>query len=142
MADAGSAAGEAGGMVAGGVAVLYALGKGAAWLLNWKEARAKTRAAKLQVWHDELQARQQQQDKRDRDYQQLIETQLQRLTMENRVLRRAFDLVAEPLRRREPNNPELAMAQTMLNRVFSLDADLPGDFAGLLAMMDRPPEAA
>ena len=129
-------------MVAGAVALLYAFGKGAAWLLNWKDARAKTRAAKLQIWHEELQTREQQQDKRDRDYQQHIETHLRRQAVEIRVLRRAFELVAEPLRRVEPDNPNLARAQAMLDRAFPLDPALPEDLATLMAMIDRPaPEA-
>ncbi len=129
-------------MVAGAIAILAALGKGVAWLLNWKDARAKTRAAKLQAWHEELQTREKQQDERDRQYQQHIETQLRRQAVEIRVLRRAFELVAEPLRRVEPDNPNLARAQAMLDRAFPLDPALPEDLATLMAMIDRPaPEA-
>jgi uncharacterized protein HemX len=136
--ETGASAGEVGGMVAGAIAILAALGKAAAWALNWKDARARTRAAKLQAWHEELRAREEQQDKRDRDYQQRIETQLRRLAVENRVLRRAFELVAEPLRRLEPDNPNLARAQLMLDRAFPLDPALPEDLATLTAMIDRP----
>ncbi|NYT43096.1 hypothetical protein HZY97_20140 [Sphingomonas sp. R-74633] len=58
MSDAGGvSAGEVGGIIAGAIAILAALGKGAAWLLNWKDARANSRSAKLQVWHDELTSR-------------------------------------------------------------------------------------
>lgn len=138
MADAGSAAGEAGGIIAGAVAVLYALGRGTAWLLNWKDARAQSRAAKLQAWHDELAKKEREQDERDKRYQQHIETQLRRQSIEIRVLRRAFELVAEPLRRLEPDNPKLAQAQTMLDRAFPLDAGLPIDMSALLSMIDEP----
>lgn len=138
MADAGSAAGEAGGIIAGAVAVLYALGRGTAWLLNWRDARAQSRAAKLQAWHDELAKKEQDQDERDRRYQQHIETQLRRQSIEIRVLRRAFELVAEPLRRLEPDNPKLAQAQAMLDRAFPLDAGLPIDMGMLLSMIDEP----
>jgi hypothetical protein len=142
MADAGSAAGEAGGMIAGSVAILYAFGKGMAWLLNWRDARALSRAAKLQAWHDELKAREAKQDERDLKYQQHIETQLRRQAVEIRVLRRAFELVAEPLRRLEPDNPNLSHAQAMLDRAFPLDPGIPEDLASLMAMIDRPaPEA-
>ncbi|MGA1853025.1 hypothetical protein VH570_19515 [Sphingobium sp. HT1-2] len=138
MSDPGSAAGEAGGIIAGAVAVLYALGKGAAWLLNWKDARAQSRAAKLQLWHDELEKREKEQDDRDLQYRQHIETQLRRLALENRVLRRAFELVAEPLRRLEPENPKLAQAQSMLDRAFPLDPGLPIDMGILVSMIDEP----
>ena len=58
MSDTGGvSAGEVGGIIAGAIAILAALGKGAAWLLNWKDARANSRSAKLQAWHDELTAR-------------------------------------------------------------------------------------
>ncbi|WP_278983281.1 hypothetical protein [Sphingobium yanoikuyae] len=142
MADPAAAAGEAGGIFAGAVALLYAIGKGGAWLLNWKDARAQSRAAKLQAWHDELEKRETEQDERDRRYQQHIETQLRRLTAENRVLRRAFELVAEPLRRIEPTNPALAQAQQMLDRAFPIAPGAPEDMAVLLSMLDHPGPAA
>ncbi|KEZ00609.1 hypothetical protein AI27_17825 [Sphingomonas sp. BHC-A] len=129
-------------MIAGSVAILYAIGKGMAWLLNWRDARALSRAAKLQAWHDELKAREAKQDERDLKYQQHIETQLRRQAVEIRVLRRAFELVAEPLRRLEPDNPNLSHAQAMLDRAFPLDPGIPEDLASLMAMIDRPaPEA-
>ena len=82
------------------------------------------------------------QDERDRRYQQHIETQLRRLTAENRVLRRAFELVAEPLRRIEPTNPALAQAQQMLDRAFPIAPGAPEDMAVLLSMLDHPGPAA
>lgn len=142
MSDPTAAAGEAGGIFAGTIALLYALGKGAAWLLNWREARAQSRAAKLQAWHDELQKREHEQDERDRRYQQHIETQLRRNAVEIRVLRRAFELVAEPLRRIEPANANLALAQSMLGRAFPLDPALPEDLSTLMAMIDEPSASA
>ncbi|WP_342248597.1 hypothetical protein [Sphingomonas sp. OTU376] len=58
MSDTGGvSAGEVGGIIAGAIALLAALGKGVAWALNWKDARANSRSAKLQAWHDELTAR-------------------------------------------------------------------------------------
>ena len=138
MSDPTTAAGEAGGIFAGVVALLYAAGKGTAWLLNWKDARAQTRSAKLQAWHDELDARERKQDDRDTKYQQHIEAQLRRNTVEIRVLRRAFDLAAEPLRRLKPDDPNLAMAQRLLSRAFPLDPSLPEDISVLLAMVDEP----
>ncbi len=138
MSDPGTAAGEAGGIFAGAVALLYAVGKGMAWLLNWKDARAQSRAAKLQAWHDELAKKEKEQDDRDKRYQQHIETQLRRQSIEIRVLRRAFELVAEPLRRLEPDNPKLVQAQNMLDRAFPLDPGLPIDMGALLSMIDEP----
>lgn len=142
MGDPTSAAGEAGGIFAGGIALLYALGKAGAWVVNWRDARALSRAAKLQAWHEELQAREAKQDERDLRYQQHIETQLRRQAVEIRVLRRAFDLVAEPLRRLEPAHNNLKMAQTMLDRAFPLDPAMPADIAILMAMIDEPSTSA
>ena len=138
MSDPTAAAGEAGGMFAGAVALLVVLGKGGAWLINWKDARVQSRAAKLQAWHDELAKKEKEQDERERQYRQHIETQLRRLALENRVLRRAFELVAEPLRRLEPDNPKLVQAQNMLDRAFPLDPGLPIDMGALLSMIDEP----
>lgn len=142
MNDPTSAAGEAGGIFAGVVALLVAVGHGVSWLLNWKEARAQSRAAKLQAWHDELDKRKREQDERDREYRQHIETQLRRQQVEIRVLRRAFELVAEPLRRLEPDNPNLSQAQAMLDRAFPLDPALPNDMSILMAMIDEPAASA
>lgn len=50
----GLSAGEIGGIFAGLVALLAAIGKGAAWALNWNDARQNSRSAKLEAWHSEL----------------------------------------------------------------------------------------
>jgi hypothetical protein len=50
-------AGEAGGIFAGVVALLVAVGHGVRWWIGWTDRRAATRAAKLDAWQHELQAR-------------------------------------------------------------------------------------
>jgi hypothetical protein len=47
-------AGEIGGIFAGMVGLLVALGHAVKWWLGWTDRRAATRAAKLEAWHREL----------------------------------------------------------------------------------------
>jgi len=133
----GTSLGEAGGIVAGSLALLAAVGKGFAWLLNWGDARAKTRTAKLDAWHEELEARERKIEEKDRQYREHIETELRQVKMENRALRRAFELVSEPLRRIDPDNAGLQQAHDLLSRAFPLDPRMPEDIALLTAQIDQ-----
>lgn len=137
MADTGGvSAGDTGGVIAGVVVVGAAIGKGIRWLLNWRDARAATRSAKLQRWHEELERREAKIEQRDREYQAHIETELRQLKIENRALRAAFEMVATPLRSVEPGHPALARAQELLTRAFPLDPSLPEDMGVLMSMID------
>lgn len=50
-------AGEIGGVFAGVIALLVAIGHGIRWLMGWEERRDATRKAKLDAWQHELAAR-------------------------------------------------------------------------------------
>jgi hypothetical protein len=54
VADAGVSAGEIGGVFAGATALAIATGHGIKWLFGFGVKREESRAAKLQLWHDEL----------------------------------------------------------------------------------------
>jgi uncharacterized protein HemX len=55
MAD--PSAGEVGGVFAGAVALIVALGHGIRWWLGWTDRRAATRSAKLDAWQNQLDER-------------------------------------------------------------------------------------
>lgn len=137
MADPGFSAGEAGGVFAGIVALLAALGKGVKWLLGFRERQAVTRAAKLQAWHDELEARERRLEERQAEYQASIERKLKVFEGQNMALRMAFEMVAAPLRALEPHNRELAQAEQLLRAAFPLDPDITPDFKGLLGRIEK-----
>lgn len=88
------------------------------WLVNWRGARAETRAAKLQHWHDELDAREKRIDQMQADYQRRIEARLATLERENMALRRAFELVTAALRAKDPRNRALDQAEAAIAEAF------------------------
>ncbi len=138
MAQAGGvSAGEVGGIIAGIVAALAALGKGIQWLVNWRDARADTRAAKLNRWYEELQGREAKIEERELEYRKTIEDRLTKLALENRVLRMAFELVSEPLHRIDPENANLAQARDLLAKAFPLDPLVPPEMGVLLGLIER-----
>ena len=62
-------AGEVGGVLAGALALLAALGKALAWLLNWDGARKNDREGRLAAWEKSL-------VEREKDYRAEIEGRL------------------------------------------------------------------
>lgn len=113
-----SSPGEAGGIFAGAVAVLGVIGAGLKWGLNWNDARAHSRAAKLDAWHHELEERERKLDDQQARYQKRIETRLAHVEMENRALGEALGLVTIALRGRDPANPALVAADDIIKNAF------------------------
>ncbi len=122
-------AGDVGGVFAGIVAAMVAVGQGIKWLLHFRERQAGSRAAKLQAWEDRL-------DQRDRDYQDGIENELKIMRGQNMALRMAFELVAARVRTIDPHSPELGQADQLLRQAFPLDPTVAPDFNMLLSRVD------
>lgn len=142
MSDAGSAAGEVGGALAGVVALLYAMGKGFAWFLNWNEARASTRSVKLDKWHDELEEREKALDARINERMSSFEQQVAELGRAANKWRMAFHLVAAELLQRNPQSIALMQAQKILAEEFPLslaDMTVPVDMQDAMAALDKVP---
>ena len=136
-------AGQIGGVFAGVIALLVAIGHGVRWLLNWNDARAQTRSAKLDAWHAELKAREARLDAEQAAYQARIEARLKDIEAEslvikneNHALRYAFELVAAPLRALDPNNKELARPEEIIAAAFPLLPVIPPDMADKLSKLD------
>lgn len=141
-AGSGMSAGEIGGIFAGVVALLAAIGKGAAWLLNWNEARANSRSAKLQAWHDELAQREAKLDDDINDRLAVLEASYQRLSDQHVVVLQRFDrsqmayrLIAAELIEIAPHSAALVQAQMILAQPFPAEA-LPGS-ADIFRRMDE-----
>jgi hypothetical protein len=135
--------GDVGGIFAGLVAVMIAIGQGAKWLLKFREGQAATRAKKLQIWHDELKTREEKLEKWQGDLQALqlehhksMEERLRIVVGQNRALRMAFELVAARVRDQDPHNADLVQAEQLLRAAFPLDPALSPDFDILLGRVD------
>lgn len=133
MSDTGGvSAGEVGGIIAGAIALLAAMGKGAAWVLNWKDARANSRSAKLQVWHDELTAREAKLDAEIASRLQRIEEKYERLEQNHfDVLlrcerhRNAYRVLAAELIQVAPHSAALIQASMILEEPLPVPS-MPG----------------
>lgn len=129
-------AGDYGGAFAGAVAVLAALGKGLAWLLNWNGAREQRRAQRLADWEASL-------NKREQKYTAELESQFAEIKEEVAALRSQnaalgvslLDVTAA-LRAKDPRNPALARAAAVLRLAFPLEQTLPPGMSELLGRLD------
>lgn len=142
-------AGEVGGVFAGVLAGLAALGKGIAWLLNWQGERTEAKSKRLLVWEASL-------DRREAEYRESIEGELKSLREGDGVTRAELKLAREQmaaiefsllevmieLRAHVPSSPALKRAATALRRVFRPEYGIPPEMAELLRAMDDPEPAA
>jgi len=148
VSDAGGvSAGEVGGIIAGAIAIFAALGKGVAWLLNWKEARESSRSAKLQVWHDELTSREAKLDAEIASRLSRIEEKYERLEKNHfDVLirferqRNAYRVLAAEVIAVAPHSAALIQAQMILEEPMPVPAMAGG--SELLEEIDAAEDAA
>lgn len=137
--DSGVSPGEVGGWLAGAVVLLGAFGKGIAWLLNWRDARAQTRAAKLQAWHEELARRETALDAKVDERMAGLEQQVAELGRNVDKWRMAFHLVAAELLQRHPQSTALMQAQKILAEACPMhlsDIIIPPDMERTLSRLD------
>jgi len=139
----GISSGEIGGVLAGIIAGGMAIGKGLAWLLNWRDARANTRTAKLDKWHDELEQEKRDLDERRKDLDAKLDERME--SLEQQVARHgvaidrwrmAFHLVAAELLQRDPKSMALMQAQKILAEAFPLNLAVPEDMEATLGQID------
>jgi uncharacterized protein HemX len=137
-------AGETGGMFAGAVALLVAVGHGLKWWLGWTDRRASTRAAKLDAWQSELFLREARLDAEQAQIIAEIKDQLAGLKDSNDQLRRehaallgGFQLVAGALRTLDPDNSALARAEELLKSAFPLEPVPPDDMTRTILAAKR-----
>lgn len=133
----GFSTGEVGGVLAGVVAVGVAAGKGIGWLLNWRDARAKTRAAKLDRWHEELLKREKELDDKLDQRMNGLERQVGDLTVAVDKWRMAFHMVAAELLQRHPQSAALIQAQKILAEAFPIHLAMPADMEEALGRIDE-----
>lgn len=131
--DSGVSPNEAGGVFAGIVAALFALGKGLAWLLNWKDARDKSEAARLKAWQASLDRREKEQRAEAESRMAAFEDKLSAVSLVS------FEMLGE-LQRLDPASPVLAHAREVLRAVFPVDPEPPEWLRSLVRRLDHPHE--
>jgi hypothetical protein len=138
-----SSAGEAGGLVAGVVAVLYAVGKAVAWVWQRFEGRIDRRAAdnlseaaRLAAWRKALDAEAAEHRRGIRAKLEALELELAELRVQGAALAAGLLDVALELDDRAPESPALARLGETLRKAFKVGADLPAEMRVLLARLD------
>ncbi len=126
-----------GGKAAGILAILVALGRGIAYLLNWQGARDERRAAKMREWEESLQ-------RREREYRERIESDLEALHRDVASLRGTVARVcnagaglALELRKHDPDSAALERWQRVLQGAFPTDPVLPSDMSSLVLQLKK-----
>ncbi|SNS52976.1 hypothetical protein SAMN06295912_108108 [Sphingomonas laterariae] len=132
----GISVGEVGGVVAGIVTVATTAGAGIAWLFRWGEKREESRSAKLQKWHEELEAREARMDAERAGDIAALRVDIAKLRREHGALHNAQQLLASALRALDPNNPALRMADDLLRQAFAVDPVTPPDMVATLGRID------
>jgi uncharacterized protein HemX len=138
MAD--PSVGEVGGVFAGAVALLVALGHGMRWWLGWTDRRAATRAAKLDAWQKQLDERETRLDQQQQDHWAEIGRELEVLRREHAALLGGYQLIATALRMVDPDSDALRRADELLRSAFLLDPVLPGDVVAIAKRIRRTGE--
>lgn len=146
--DSGVSAGEAGGVFAGVIALLAALGKGAKWLFDWKGAREDSERKRLTAWEDSL-------DRREKAHREEIEAELGALKAEQeeqgrklfaavglqRLLHLALSEVTIELEKHAPDSMAIQHARVLLHPEFRPDmlspTPTPGELMKLAKELDR-----
>ena len=138
MAD--PSAGEVGGVFAGAVALLVALGQGLRWWLGWTDRRAATRSAKLDAWQKQLEDRERRFDATQAEHWARVERELDTLRREHAALLGGYQLLAAALRMADPESDALRRADELLRSAFLLDPLLPSDMSAIAQRIRRSDE--
>jgi len=132
----GPAPGELGGMLAGALALLGAIGAGLKWAAGWMAGREAIRADRLAQWEADLDARERAMESKLSDSLARCEEHCAAVEAKFDRMRLAILLVIPELQRVAPYSPALKQARDLLRDAFPIPLDLPGDMAGLIAAAD------
>jgi hypothetical protein len=138
MAD--PTAGEVGGVFAGAVALVIALGHGLRWWLGWTDRRAATRSAKLDAWQHELQQREARFEIQQAEHWARVESELEIVKRQYSALLGGYQLIAAALRIIDPENDALSRADNLLRSAFLVDPVMPTEMATKLQHIHRSDE--
>lgn len=132
----GISAGEAGGIFAGAVALLVAIGHGIRWVLGFRERRSDNLYQKNLKWEERLAEREAAFENDQRAHFVRIEQRLTRAELQLEAALGAYHLLAGEMRRKDPGNAVLSMAEDLLKEAFRLDPSTPADMKSILGKLD------
>jgi hypothetical protein len=138
MAD--PSAGEVGGVFAGAIGLLVAIGHGVRWWLGWSDRRALRRSAKLDAWQRELQDREARFEAQQAEHWQRIELELAKLRREHAALLGGYQLIAAALRLVDPESDALRRADELLRSAFLVEPLMPPDMVATMQRIRRSDE--
>lgn len=138
MAD--PSAGEIGGLFAGAVGLIVALGHGLKWWLGWTDRRTATRSAKLDAWQRELDGREHRLDAEQRAYWKTVQAELGQVRREHAALLGAYQLLTAALTRQDPGNQALRQADELLRSAFPIEPATPDDMTRTILAAKRTTE--
>lgn len=123
-------AGEVGGIFAGIVSLVIAIGGGIRWLVGWNDRRQDLREAKLNKWEEAL---------RQREAKFHAETDRRLHSMEQKAaLMFALNLqVVSELERLDAGSPVLVKVRLAIKEAFAADPDLPEWFGTLYRQFEE-----
>lgn len=138
MTDAGgSSPGELGGMLAGALALLGAIGAGLKWAANWMAGREAIRTDRLARWESDLDARERAMEGKLSDSLARCQEHCAAVEAKFDRMRLAILLLIPELQRVAPYSPALKQARDLLRDAFPIPLDLPEDMAGLITAADE-----
>lgn len=132
----GTSPGELGGMVAGALAILGALGATGKWLAGWLTTRSETRATRNARWEADLDAREHAIEARIAESLSKCEERCAVVDAKYDKVRIAILLILPELHRAAPNSPALKQVGSLLRDVFPISLDQPDDMASQIAAID------
>lgn len=136
MIPGGHSAGEAGGILAGAIALLIAVGHGIRWILGFRERRNDSLYAKNLKWEERLAEREAGIERDQLAHFSRIEARLTRTELQVEAALGAYHLLAGEMRRNDPGNAVLKMAEELLKEAFRLDPVTPVDMKAQLGKLD------
>lgn len=135
--------GEAGGVIAGIVALLYAIGRGCGWLFDRVSARIDKRAAALELERDQLAAWRASLDQEAKRYRagikgelEAVKLELGELRLQNMALASALLDVSLEHAELAPSSPVLVRLAEALRKAFKVPNEIPPEMAVLLARLE------
>lgn len=127
--------GEIAGIITAAVGLLYALGKGIAWLIMSRDRRQKWIEVEVEKHVGRLESRVAEAERRATAAEERVDRiEREKLMLEIQVSRiaTAFQLVTGELQRLDPRSTILVQAQQLFNRAFPPPRNLPTEHADLL----------
>ena len=130
-------AGDYAGLFAGIVAMLAALGKGIAWLLNWHGERSERRSARLAEWEASLDRREKEQRESLEHRFASLEHNYNRLRSDVTALRGSLLEVTMELHALDPGSAAIAKAASVLAAAYPTIEDIPPEMRELVDRLDE-----